>query len=270
MASMLRYDGICFAYRGAGLFEGFDLEIDEGEMTAVLGPNGSGKTTLVKLAVGRLKPSRGTVHLDGGRLLDLPARQRARIVSVVPQESHLAFDFTVREVVLMGRAPHLGLFGLDTECDREVSREAMERTEVDHLAERSFHSLSGGERQRVIVARALAQQPRLLLLDEPTAFLDLKHRLAVYDLLTRLNRERGITVVVVSHDINLAARHCRRLVLLRRGAMAADGSPDEVLTPENIRRVYEVEVDVRLDPETSRPYVFPLRPGSVDTQDCHG
>jgi iron complex transport system ATP-binding protein len=136
----------------------------------------------------------------------------------------------------------------------------MEQTGVAHLAERRFHQLSGGERQRVVIARALAQRPRLLLLDEPTAFLDLKHRLAVYALLTRLNRDLGITVVVVSHDINLAARHCDRVVLLHRGAVAADGPPDEVLTVDNLRSVYAVDVDVRRDAVSGRTYVFPLHP----------
>ena len=260
MAAILQLDGVSFAYRGAPVFAGLDLSVGEGEMTAVLGPNGSGKTTLVRLAVGHLGPSSGAVTLRGKSLTDIPARERARTISVVPQESHLAFDFTVREIVLMGRAPHQGILGVDGEDDRSIALEAMEQTGIAHLAERRFPELSGGERQRVVIARALAQRPRLLLLDEPTAFLDLKHRLSVYALLTGLNRDLGITIVVVSHDINLAARHCGRVVLLHRGVVAADGSPDDVLTVENLRSVYGVDADVRRDPGSGRAYVYPLRP----------
>jgi iron complex transport system ATP-binding protein len=251
---------VSFAYRGAPVFTGLDLTVDDGEMTAVLGPNGSGKTTLVRLAVGHLEPSAGAVTVRGTRLTALGSRERARAISVVPQESHLAFDFKVNEVVLMGRAPHQGILGIDGEDDREIARESMEQTGVAHLAERRFRELSGGELQRVVIARALAQRPRLLLLDEPTAFLDLKHRLSVYALLGQFNRELGITVVVVSHDINLAARHCDRVVLLHRGSVAGDGPPDEVLTVENLREVYAVDVDVRRDPGSGRTYVFPVRP----------
>jgi iron complex transport system ATP-binding protein len=260
MSRILELDAVSFAYRGTAVFRNLSVGFDEGEMTAVLGPNGSGKTTLVRLALGYLQPASGSVRLQDRSLRDWPAGERARIVAVVPQESQIAFDFTVREVVLMGRAPHLGLFGIDSEEDRRIAMEAMDQTDVVRLADRRFTALSGGERQRVVVARALAQRPRLLLLDEPTAFLDLKHRLSVYDLLNRLNRDLGITVVVVSHDINLAARHCRRVVLLDEGTLAADGPPADVLTAENIRRVYEVEADIRLDPQSGRSYVFPTRP----------
>jgi iron complex transport system ATP-binding protein len=260
VGAILQLRGVSFAYRGAPVFEHLDLAVDEGQMAAVLGPNGSGKTTLVKLAVGHLGPASGSITLRGTSLTEIAPRERARTVAVVPQESHLAFDFTVREIVLMGRAPHQGMLGIDGEHDRAIALEAMEQTGIADLAGRRFPELSGGERQRVVIARALAQRPRLLLLDEPTAFLDLKHRLSVYALLTRLNRDLGITVVVVSHDINLAARHCARVVLLHRGAIAADGPPDDVLTVENLRSVYGVEVDVRRDPDSGRTYVFPVRP----------
>lgn len=258
--TVLRFDDVTFAYRQSRVFSGFSFGLADGEMTAILGPNGSGKTTLVRLAVGHLQPSSGTISLSGRRLDDIPARERAQTVAVVPQDTQLAFDFTVREVVHMGRAPHLGLLGIESERDRGLVDEAMARTDVAELAERRFLTLSGGERQRVVIARALAQEPQVILLDEPTAFLDLRHRLAAYSLLTELNRERGITVIVVSHDINLAARHCDRLVLLRDGAIHADGSPTEVLTPSNIAGVYDVDAQVRLDPVTNRPYISPLSP----------
>jgi ABC-type cobalamin/Fe3+-siderophores transport system ATPase subunit len=259
-APALVMERLSFAYGRPLILAGLDLSIETGTITGVLGPNGSGKTTLVRLASAALRPTAGRVVLFGDDLATLPSRERARRVAVVPQETHPVFEFTVEEIVRMGRAPHLGLLGLEGPRDRKLAREAMQRCEVIELAARSYRALSGGERQRVMLARALTQEARLLLLDEPTAFLDLKHRLAVYALLGRLHRENGLTVVVVSHDINLAARHCQRLVLLRGGVIAIDGAPAEVLRPDPIRAVYEVEVEVRTDPSSGRPFVIPLAP----------
>jgi iron complex transport system ATP-binding protein len=251
-------DRLDFAYGKTPVLAGLDLSVATGTITGILGPNGSGKTTLVRLASAALRPTAGCIALFGDDLAALPTRERARRVAVVPQETHPVFEFTVEEIVRMGRAPHLGFLGLEGPRDRKIAHEAMECCDVAQLSARSFRALSGGERQRVMLARALTQEARLLLLDEPTAFLDLKHRLAVYALLGKLHRENGLTVVVVSHDINLAARHCDRLVLLRCGAIAADGSPAEVLRPEPIRSVYEVDVEVRTDPSSGRPFVIPL------------
>ena len=256
----LSLENVEFAYGRAPILTGLDLTVAAGTITGILGPNGSGKTTIVRLASAALRPSFGSVKVFGTELAALSSRERAQRVAVVPQETHPVFDFTVEEIVRMGRAPHLGLFGLEAPRDRKIARDAMERCEVAHVAARSFRALSGGERQRVMLARALAQESRLLLLDEPTAFLDLKHRLAVYALLGRLHAEHGLTVVVVSHDINLAARYCDRLVLLRSGSIAADGTPAEVLRPDPIRAVYEVDVEVRTDPSSGRPFVIPLAP----------
>lgn len=252
----LRLASVRFAYRDVPVFEGFDLTVEERAMIAVLGPNGTGKTTLVRLAAGSLSPSAGTVHLFGRDLATLSSRERARKIAVVPQESRMLFDFTVLEVVLMGRGPHLGLLGVEGRKDREVSRAAMEATGIAELAGRPFRALSGGERQRVLIARALAQEPHLLLLDEPTAFLDLRHQLAVYEILTRLREETGLTIFIASHDVNLAARHCGRLVLLRGGSVYADGTPAEVLRPESFRAVYGVEVEIR-EALPGIPYIVP-------------
>ena len=258
--SALVMERLSFAYGRTPIIAGIDLSVESGTITGILGPNGSGKTTLVRLASAALRPTTGSIVLFGTDLASLPTRERARRVAVVPQETYPVFEFTVEEIVRMGRAPHLGFLGLEGSRDRKIAREAMERCEVTQLAARSFRALSGGERQRVMLARSLAQESRLLLLDEPTAFLDLKHRLAVYALLERLHRESGLTIVVVSHDINLAARHCDRLVLLRCGAIAVDGPPAEVLRPDPIRSVYEVDVEVRTDPSSGRPFVIPLAP----------
>jgi iron complex transport system ATP-binding protein len=256
----LTFDQVTFAYGRTPVLTGISIEIAAASITGILGPNGTGKTTLVRLASAAVKPASGRIALFGDDLGTLPARERARRVAVVPQETFPVFDFTVDEIVTMGRAPHLGLLGVPGPRDRKIVRESMEQCDVAYLAGRSFRALSGGERQRVLIARALTQEARLLLLDEPTAFLDLRHRLAVYTLLARMHAERGLTVVVVSHDINLAARYCDRLVLLRCGAVAADGTPEQVLRPDAIRSVYEVEVDIRTDPASGRPFVIPLAP----------
>lgn len=260
--SALALSGVRFAYPGAPVFSGLDFSVSPGEMVALLGPNGSGKTTLVRLASGALRPDAGTIRLFGNDLAALPARERARRVAVVPQQTAPAFEFTVFQMVLLGRAPHQGFLGLESDRDLEIARDALRKTDVAHLAERPFHSLSGGERQRVVLARALAQEAPLLLLDEPTAFLDLRHRLQAYRLALDLNRSGGITVVLVSHDLNLAARHCDRLALLRCGEVVADGAPEEVMRPEPLREVYEVDVDVRVDPSTGRPYAVALGPAA--------
>ena len=253
----LAFENVSFSYGKLPIVTGLSFSIAEGSVVGVLGPNGAGKTTLVRLASAALTPSKGRIAVFGDDLGSLASKARARRIAVVPQETHPVFEFTVEEIVRMGRAPHLGFLGIEGPRDAAVALEAMESCEVAHLRTRPFRALSGGERQRVTLARALTQEPRLLLLDEPTAFLDLKHRVAVYGLLGKLHRERGLTVVIVSHDINLAARHCDRLALLRDGAIVIDGTPTEVLRPEPIRSVYDVEVDIGVDPSSGRPFVIP-------------
>ncbi len=261
MSAALELRGVAYAYPRTPVFSSLDFRLSEGEMTALLGPNGAGKTTLVRLAAGSMRPHAGSVLLFGEDVAAMPARERARRVAVVPQQTHPAFDFTVEAMVRLGRAPHLGILGVEGPADREIAREAMEWADVAHLASRPFLGISGGERQRALIARALAQQARLLLLDEPTAFLDLRHRLDAYEVLHRLNRERGLTVLVVSHDLNLAARQCARVVLLRDGRIVADGAPEAVLVPASLREAYDVDVDVHRDPATGRPYVVPRASG---------
>jgi iron complex transport system ATP-binding protein len=257
LSAALAFEDVAFAYGASPVFRGLHLEVEPGELTAVLGPNGTGKSTWVRLAAGSLRPQRGTVRLFGRDLRTWEAAERARTVAVVPQESPLEFEFRVHEIVAMGRSPYQGLLGLESEADRHAVTEALRVTDMEAHAGRPLAALSGGEMQRVVLARALAQQPRLLLLDEPTAHLDLKHRLAIYALLERLHGE-GMTTVVVSHDLNLAAAHCRRLVLFRCGEVVADGTPQDVLRREVLRAVYEVDLEVRQDGRSGRPFVVPL------------
>ena len=241
----------------APLFEGLSIGFAAGELTGIIGPNGSGKTTLLRLLAGLLAPDGGEVRLEGRSLRALPARERARRITIVLPETQILFNFTVMEVVLMGRAPHLGPWGLERPVDYEAARRALREVDLAECEARPVHELSSGERQRALIARALAQEPGVLLLDEPTAFLDLKHALEIDVILRRLNAERGLTVVTVSHDLNLAARQTRRLVLLHHGRIVADGPPADVLTPARLREVYETEAEVVRDPVTGTPLIIP-------------
>ena len=216
----LQSQGISYGYAASGGAPSFALHdvtvvVPRGSLTGLLGPNGCGKTTLLKLLSGVLRPQRGTLTLDGRDISTVSRRDVARRVAVVPQETHPAFDYTAMEMVLMGRHPHLGTFQLEGPADFAIAREALVATGTAHLADRPYMTLSGGEKQRVVIASALAQSPDILLLDEPTASLDLGYQLEIAALLARLNRERGVTMVLATHDLNLAASLCDALVLLR-------------------------------------------------------
>jgi len=240
----IRVEKARFSYNGVEIIRGIDLEVEHGAFHCLLGPNGSGKTTLVKLLSGVLKPTSGRIKLFGESLESLAPRKIARKIAVVPQGSHVAFPFTALEIVLMGRAPHLGGLSFEGKEDTAIAREAMEMTGTWDLRDRVMDQLSGGEAQRVIVARALAQQPQALLLDEPTVFLDIKHQIELMSLLTDLNKTRGLTTLAVSHDLNLVAGYAGRITLIRDGISYAEGSPSQVLTRENIMEVFGAKVDV--------------------------
>lgn len=247
-----------FGYRSEeAVLRDVSLTVEKGQILGILGPNGSGKSTLLRLLSGWLKPERGVVELWGEPLGRLGAREIATQIAVVPQETHVDFPFTVMEMVLMGRAPYLGGFAFESEADIACAREAMERMGVAHLARRMVQELSGGERQRVVLARALAQDTPVLLLDEPSAFLDLHHVVAIYDLLRDL-AEEGRSIVTVLHDLNLAALYCDRVVLLSQGRVFCAGTPEEVITYKNITEVYETEVYVDLNDLTGAVNVLPL------------
>jgi iron complex transport system ATP-binding protein len=254
--------GVSFAYAGARVLEGIDLDVRPGERLAILGPNGAGKSTVLRLLAGTLAPDAGQVFLDGAVLASLRGADRARRVAFVPQETRVAFDFTVLEIVLMGRSPRLGLLGIEGAKDLEIARQALAFTDAEALAERPISQLSSGERQRVLLARALAQEPDTILLDEPTAFLDLGHQVRIHRLLAGLHRDRGTTVVFVSHDLNLAARYADRIVLLAGGRILQDGPPARVLTPEAVRAAFGVDVRVIADPALDSPTVVVVGPAA--------
>ncbi|MDH3212487.1 MAG: ABC transporter ATP-binding protein [Myxococcales bacterium] len=257
----LAFDAVRLRIGLSEILRGVTLELGRGEMLALAGPNGSGKTTLLRVASGVLPASAGGVRVRGRPASSYSRRELARELAVVPQDAHVAFPFRAGEIVLMGRSPHLGPLGFETGADMRLAEEAMARVGIASLAERSVLELSGGERQLVLVARALAQAAGILLLDEPTAHLDLRHKIVVLDLLRDFVRSGG-SALVVSHDLTLAARTCDRIALLREGALVATGAPADVITPENLRTTFGIDADVLAAPDGA-PYVVPRAPAAA-------
>lgn len=237
------------------------LEVEQGEILGIVGPNGSGKTSLLKLLAKLAVPQDGAITLFGRPLTTLSQEQIADTVAVVPQDNPQMFPFTVAETVLMGRFPHrrrsgwsLG-FGWGGREDCQAAAESMRTMDIAHLAARAVTDVSGGERQRTMIARALTQSPRVLLLDEPTAFLDVPHQLEICSTLRRLCDERGLTVVIVSHDLNLASQYCDRVAMLRAGQVRRVGAPAEVMSVEVLREVYGCEVLIDAHPQSGLPRI---------------
>jgi iron complex transport system ATP-binding protein len=253
----LAAQGVSFAYGSEPVIDDLSFVLRAGENLGIIGPNGSGKSTLIRLLSGVLDPRQGQVRLFGQPLSECDRRHVARAIAVVPQETSIEFPYSVTEVVLMGRSPHFGGFAFEGDRDVEIAHAAMRRTAVEHLAHRSIHELSGGERQRVILARALAQETPILLLDEPGAFLDIRHEVEIYDLLRDLQGD-GKSIVTVLHDLNLAALYCERVALLHRGRLFRLGTPAEVITYAALTAVYETEVYVDLNDITGAVNVLPL------------
>jgi len=259
--------GVTFSYddiavqEDTNVLSDISFKLEGGEVLGIIGPNGSGKTTLLRCINMTLGPRKGTILIDGRNILELDRKEIARHIGVVPQSAATDFPFSVFDVVLMGRTPWLDRFSGESSKDIEIARNAMEVTGTLHLAARPMDELSGGERQRVIIARALAQQPGILLLDEPTLHLDIKHQLEILELVRRLAKEKGLMVVLVSHDLDLAARYSDRLLLLRDGRVFSTGAPKEVLTVENIREVYGVSAEIVYGSWTGTPHVILDLPG---------
>lgn len=251
---MLTVQQLDAGYGEALVLRDVTLAIAAGDFLGVLGPNGCGKTTLLRVLRGTLRPRSGHVQLDGRELRAIEPRTLARRMAYLPQDLAIELDFTVGELALMGRSPHLSRFVRESAADRRVAERAMELADVRHLADRPVTALSGGERQRALIAMCLAQEPTILLLDEPTNHLDLSHQLSILDLIARLNRD-GLAVVAVFHDLNLAAEYCGRLALMENGRIAASGAPAEVITEEAIRRVYGVQAVVEPNRVSRRPHV---------------
>ena len=263
----LAADGVTVRLGGAPVLRAVSVSARAGEVTGVIGPNGAGKSTLLRVLAGVLRADAGFVRLGGADLSGVPASARARRVAYLPQQD-AAQPFTALETVLMGRYPYLRRFQLEGRRDRQIARAAMARTETERFARRGLDRLSGGERQRVLLARALAQQADVLVLDEPLASLDLRHRLTVMTTL-RDEAARGRTVVVALHDVDLAGRYCDRLVLLALGTVAGCGTPPEVLVPHHFREVFGVEAVVSREAATGGPRVWLVGPSERAGAEAH-
>jgi iron complex transport system ATP-binding protein len=264
MPDLLRADGVVFGYQHQPVLRDVSMALPAGGFVGILGPNGSGKTTLLRALAGTVRPAQGRVLLEDRDISSFPRPILARRMAAVPQETHLAFDYTALEVVMMGRYPHLTMFEIEGPRDFSIAREAMAATGTSSLQDRLFDTLSGGEKQRVIVAAALAQiagaeEHGILLLDEPTVALDLAYQLELGELLRERQRCVRLTIAVSTHDLNFAASHCRTLVLLKDGRVLAAGATDDVLTTEHIRELYDVEAEVTRHPPTGRLLVVPVR-----------
>lgn len=247
----LEVENVVWGVDGRKILRGVSLEVGPGEVVGLIGPNGSGKTSLLRCVYKVLRPHAGLVSLGEEDVLRMGARRMARQTAVVPQETPGEFDFTAREIVAMGRSPHQGLFQRETPEDREIVEDSLTRTAMLPFAERQYRTLSGGEKQKTLVARALAQQTKLLVLDEPTTHLDVGHQLEVLELIKNLR----VSTLCALHDLNLAALFCDSLYVLSEGEVLASGSPQEVLTPRLIREVYGVASEVSVHPATGKPHI---------------
>ncbi|MBN2032902.1 MAG: ABC transporter ATP-binding protein [Deltaproteobacteria bacterium] len=255
MEPVLNLRMVSFKYKGEWVLKDIHLRTFEGEIVGVIGPNGSGKSTLLKVMDGVLKPQEGDILLKSRPIGSLARAEVAKEIAMVAQENYFRFAFSVLEVVLMGRFPHLRRLQFEGERDKDIALNALKATHALHLSNRSIHEISGGEKQRVLLARALAQEPGVVLLDEPTSFLDLKHKREVFRLISSLSTDRKLAVVLVSHDIDLIAQYCGRIVMMKDGIIAFQGPPEVVLTPESIEKIYDCPVFVDINPATGKPRV---------------
>jgi len=252
----LKIKGITFKYASEPVLKKVTMELGEGEILGLIGPNGAGKSTLIKCIDKILKPVNGSILLDGQEIKKMTRREIAKHIGYVPQASPGCFPVTVFDMVLMGRYPRTGWGSSDRDIEKVA--EVMELLKIERFTLRNFNTLSGGEKQKVMLARALAQEPEVLLLDEPTSNLDIKHQLEVMDVIRDVVKQKGISAVVAIHDLNLAARYADKLAMLHKGSIFAGGHPEVVLTYENVKKVYGVEAEVRKGP--CGLYVLPLKP----------
>jgi len=259
-SAILQLKDVSFAYHQDPVVQRISLQVEPGEFIGILGPNGSGKSTLLKLLGGILKPDSGTVLLREKELHDYKRKILAQSIAWLPQEHAMAFSFQVGEIVLMGRHPYLSSMTFEGQKDFDIADQAMRTTDTTHLSERQFTDISGGEKQRVMMACAITQEPEVLLLDEPTTALDIKYQLEIINILDRLNRNDGMTLILAMHDLHLASRYCRRLILIDQGKIVKDGTPEEVLQKEILENVYGVQLKVFHDPEDGSIMISPETP----------
>ena len=256
---MLSFSHAAVGYGEKLVLRDVSFQITKGEYVALIGSNGTGKSTLIKCVSGLLPLEGGEMQICGKDLRRLKARERARMVAVVPQSYYVDYGFTVEDIVMMGRNPYIDLRHRESKKDREIAERAMELTKTTQFRDRLYNELSGGERQRVILARAITQQPQIILLDEPTSALDLHHQIEVMELIRDLNEKEQITVMAVLHDINLASRFCSRIVILKDGKVKADGTPQEVINRDEMEALYDMKLFVKNNPLLGKPEIIPIR-----------
>lgn len=257
--NILEFHQIAAGYGNREILKDVTMAIREGDFAGLIGSNGTGKSTLIKCVSGLLPLKRGKIMICGRENTSLKSRERAQMVAVVPQSYHVEYDFTVEDIVMMGRNPYLSFRKKESQTDRDIVEEAMQMTNTAVFRDRFYNELSGGERQRVILARAIAQKPRIILLDEPTSALDVHHQIEVMELITRLNRKEHMTVLAVLHDINMASRFCQRMIMLQEGVVTADGTPREVINRQNMESLYKMKLMIRESPLFHKPEIIPIR-----------
>jgi iron complex transport system ATP-binding protein len=256
---MITVEHLSFRYDGDWILQDIDFVVERGDFLGIVGPNGIGKTTLLKLLYRLVLPRKGRVLVDDVDLAQMPRSEISKRIAVVSQETQINFPFIALEVVLMGRSPHLKGLQFEKKRDFEIAENAMRLTDTLHIARRPFGELSGGEKQRLFIARALAQETEIILFDEPTSNLDIRYQVQFYNLMTTLNMEKELTLVTVSHDINLASEFCRNILLLHERKVFASGKPSDIITKHNIEAVYQTPVLVDKNPQTGAPRVTLLR-----------
>lgn len=257
-STALHVKDVSVGYGERTVLDTLNVDIKRGAVTSIVGPNGCGKSTLLRTMSRLLNPTKGEIVLDGKSIHDIPTRKLATQLGLLPQTPIAPDGIVVADLVGRGRTPHQGILGRWSQQDYDIVAEALETTGISDLAERSIDELSGGQRQRVWIAMALAQRTDTLLLDEPTTYLDVKHQLDVLDLLTELNRDRGTTIVMVLHDLNLAARYSNELVAVSGGKVFAHGHPRDVITKENVKSVFGIDSVIITDPVSDQPAVMPI------------
>ena len=253
---MLEVRNLNYQYRNLPVLKNINFKIAKGEFVGIIGPNGAGKSTLLKVVTGLLGDQE-QVFYDGKTVKEIPRKKFARMVGYVPQETEFSFAYPVAEVILMGRYPHMKNFAFYSDRDRQVMKDAMRMLDIEQYEYRNFTELSGGEKQRVVIAGAVAQEPRMIVLDEPTSALDLHHQIAIYRTLKNLQREKNTTILIVTHDINLAAQYCERILIIYEGQILSDGPPEEVLKFKRLQETFGVKVYIDINPITKSLYVLP-------------
>lgn len=254
----LQLNNIFFSYRDTPVLKGISIDVEKSKFVSILGPNGSGKSTLLKTINNIYTPEQGSISIEGKNISLFKPKELAKKIALVPQDTIIDYDFTVKEIIMMGRHPYKGRFQRENEEDFRIVENVMKMTNTYEIKDRFITEISGGERQRVIIAKALAQDPSIILLDEPTSHLDINHQMDILNLLQKLNREKGTTIILVIHDINLAARYSDEIILIDEGIVIGAGKPEDVITLKNMEKAYNIKVAIDKNKYTNATYLTPL------------